>query len=233
MGFLSGLFGVKEKEQPSPSIPEIVLSIDRSGGQAIVAIPFQNFADYMNRNGEVRSVYSDGFEGFITLQGKKRKVVFSYGPLNNLESNETLVRVFSDSGIEENLDNINIDSLGEALASVLDEYVQGTSSIEGLTYQIISMAIMEYNHIAIGQDRNTLQEDDYPNYVTTFLSKVQIQDEGDYYPRLRDEFECNDIDFRQFNSVFKSLTRDISDPDVHLQVNFAIAHSIITKYKLI
>lgn len=228
MGFFSKIFGGGSR-QPKIEIHDLLVAVDEAGGDAVVEVPVKEFVDYIKQHGEIRTTFNGGFEGVISINGKNRKVNFSFGTLNNLSSNETFVSIASNSGIEENLEHIDVDSLGEALAKVLDDYIPNSSCATQIAYQIMSMTISGYNHIAIGQNKEALNSNNYPDFVNDFIDKVSVKNEYGFN-KLNDKYKKEDMNFRQFNSVFESLTKDVTDSNTQLQINFSILKAIIKKY---
>lgn len=230
MGFFSKIFGGKTTQEKS-SIHNLLVAVDEAGGSCVVEIPVESFVDYVKQNGELRATYVGGFEAIISINGKNRNVQFTFGTLNDLNSNETFVSIASNSGIEENLEQIDIDSLGEGLAKVLAEYIPDASCATQVAYQIMSMTISGYNHIAIGQEKEFLNSNNYPDFVKRFIDKVSVKNEYGF-DELSDKYIKDNINFRQFNAVFESLTADVTDPETQLQINFSILKAIIKKYEI-
>ena len=120
----------------------------------------------------------------------------------------------------------------ENLASLIKQtYVKDKNSAYSMTWQIVSMARMDYSVNVIVDDMPSFPSDDKnPVLLQKYLDKV-LEDHG---MCLKDEYSdmSPELDFNKINIFLKSLTNNISDPEIKLQINYLIAESIIKEWDL-
>jgi hypothetical protein len=225
MGFFSSLFGGKKEV----NVVNILKTIDGSGGQGIAQVPIEVFAKYLHENGEQRPSQAGTVEGFINIDGKKRKVAFQHGMFQGLQEGETLITVFGSSGIEDNIDNIDPKSLADGLSGLIKKFIANENDACSIAYQMFVQSNMAYNgaYMAKGEPKFP-SEEQYPASLQSFLNKVSADD------MLKEEYQnlSPDLDFFEINDVFNSLTRDVSDPETQLIINYAIVENIIQEWGL-
>ena len=204
-------------------------TIDESGYKGIAQVPIEVFVKYLHENGEQRPSQAGTVEGFLNIDGKKRKVAFQYGVFQGLQEGETLITVFGSSGIEDNIDNIDPKSLAVGLSSFIKDFISNEDDAYSVACAAYSQSNMAYNgaYIAKGEPKFP-SEDQHPASIQGFLNKVCPDG------RLKEEYQnmSPDLDFFEINDVFNSLTRDVSDPETQLIINYAIVENIIQEWGL-
>jgi len=225
MGLFSSFFGVKREI----NVANILQTIDKSGGRGIAQVPIKVFAKYLHENGEQRPSYFDTVSGFLNIDGKKRKVEFQDGVHCGTREGETLVTIFSNSGIEDNIDNIDPKLLSEGLASLIKKFIATENDAYRVAYQIFAQSNTLYMEAYTSKnDPKFPDPDQYPTSVNSFLNKVTVDG------MLKEEYHnlSPDLDFFEINEVFDSLTKDVYNPELQLTINFAIVENIIQEWSL-
>lgn len=220
MGLFSSLFGGKK----SINVTKILQSIKENGGQGIVDAPIEVFAKYLQENGEQQPSHAGVVTGFLNVDGKRCKVGFQHGVLQGLQKGETIITVFSNSGIEGVIDKIGLESLAVELYSLITKFISNEDDAYTIAYQMIVQSNMIYNKAYLAKGEHKIaNKDNYPALLKEFTNEVNI----DGY--LKEEYQdlSPDLDFFEINDVFDSLTRDISDPELQLKLNYAIVENII------
>ncbi len=225
MGFFSSLFGGKKEID----IINILKTIDGSGGQGIVRVPIDVFAKYLHENGEQRPSHAGAVEGFLNIDGKKRKVAFQHGVFQGLQEGETLITVFASSGIEDHIDRIDPKSLADGLSSLIKEFISSENDAYSVAWAALTQSNMAYNGAYMAKGEPKFPSDDQmPKSLQMFLNKVCP--DGTLKEKYRNL--SPDLDFFEVNDVFNSLTRDVSDPETQLIINYAIVENIIQEWGL-
>lgn len=225
MGLFSSLFGGKKEV----NVANILKTIDESGGQGIAQVPIEVFAKYLHENGEQRPSQAGAVEGFLNIDGKKRKVGFQHGVFQGLQEGETLITVFGSSGIEDNIDNIDPKSLAVGLSSLIKEFISNEDDAYSVAWAAYTQSNMAYNGAYIAKGEHKFPSDDQrPASIQGFLNKVCPDGS------LKEEYQnmSPDLDFFEINDVFNSLTRDVSDPETQLIINYAIVENVIQEWNL-
>ena len=113
------------------------------------------FARYLQANGEQRPSQAGVVEGFIPIEGKKRKVAFQHGIFQGLNDGETLVTVFKSSGIEEHMDHIDPKSLADGLSTIIKEFISNKNDAYSVAWSALTQSNMAYNdaYMAKGEPR--------------------------------------------------------------------------------
>lgn len=225
MGMFSSLFGGGKEV----NISNILKTIDESGGQGIAQVPIEVFAKYLDENGEQRPSQAGVVEGFLNIDGKKRKVDFQHGVFQGLQEGETLITIFESSGIEDHIDNIDPKLLADGLSSLIKEFISSENDAYSVAWAAYTQSNMAYNGAYIAKGEPKFPSDDqHPASIQGFLNKVCPDGS------LKEEYQnmSPDLDFFEINDVFNSLTRDVSDPETQLIINYAIVENIVQEWDL-
>jgi|LWDU01.1.fsa_nt_gi hypothetical protein len=223
MGIFSKVFGKKDTFDAGKYLEKIL----KIGGQAIAQVPIKKFSDYLREHGEQLPSHAGTTIGLLNINNETHRVEFSFGVFNGLNEGETLIKISRNSGIENAVSN-GVDPIGlaEGMASVLtDMYIKNKNNAYSIVWQICTLSSMQYSGRSNGQFPS---EDKNPARLQKYFDKVL--DNG----MLKDEFDdlSPEFDFFEINPVIESLTRDISDAELQLKINYAIAENLINKWDL-
>ncbi len=225
MGLFKSIFGGKEKI----NIGELLQVVVESGGQATAKIECRDFAEYLQKNGEQTPSELGVISGFLRIAGEKRKVEFMSGLLRGVDEGETFINISNNAWIEERFDNTA--ELITYLSGDIKELITTKNEALKVSYQIFSLSNTAYftAYQARGETKIP-DEENYPPILREFLNIV-----GDSEDNLKNEFNniAPNIDFLKVNAVFTSLTKDISDPDLQLIINYGITEELIQEWGLI
>tara|TARA_B100000315_G_C14319178_1_gene469987 strand:- start:32 stop:703 length:672 start_codon:yes stop_codon:yes gene_type:complete len=220
-----GLFGGKKEV----NVQDLLKKLSETGGDGIFKIPIQVFTKYLHENGELitQSGYN-GIEGFLDIGGKKHKVEFRYGLNEGCEEGETYILISEHIGTFDDIDNIDLKSIADKLSIDIKQFIANEKDACKLAFHIFCMSNMEYHRQ--NKEGKFPNEEQYPALLQSFINKVSDDDLG----ALKEEYthETPHLNFHKINAVFKSLTRDVSDLETKLRINYAIAENIIQEWDL-
>lgn len=223
MGLFGGLFGGKKEV----NIENILKSVEKNGGQAVVQIPIKVFAKYMHENGEQKPTEAGSVKGFLTISGEKRKVGFQYGPFMGLQEGETIVTVFEKSGIEENLENL--ENVAVAIAGTM---------LKNITSRDMAVALA-YGLVCNGTLGGTFElPKDIDNFSLRCSGGLTPFDDG-YREAVNLNIKYNDYfnrksaeEIREPIHMFLCAVDDICDENKKREFCFAVVREVISKWGL-
>lgn len=226
MGLFSKLFGGKKEV----NIANILKTIDEIGGQGVAQVPVELFAKYLHENGEQKSSTTGSVDGFINIDGEKRKVGFQYGVFYGLQEGETLVTVFKKSNIEENFESVGVENMATSLA---DNFLENITSSE----MAVSLAYALLSETTIGGGF------ELPYDIKEFSLKcsdgLTMDDEG-FFEALNKNLNRDDSFAGKFDkeideprNTFKKIRNEIYNESRKQELSYLILREIINKWNLL
>lgn len=226
MGIFSSLFGGKK----AVNIENILKNIDESGGQGIVRIPIELFAKYLNENGKQKPSHVGSIEGFININGEKRKVGFQHGVFRGLQEGETLVTVFQKSNIEDHLESVGVENMAISLADNILENITSSDMAVSLTYALLC-------ETTLGGDFEL--PEDLEEFSLKCSDGLTEFDEG-YMEALNKNLNRDDNFAGKFDAViaepiniFKGIRNEIYDEKKKQELSYFVMREIINKWSLL
>jgi hypothetical protein len=226
VGLFSKLFGGKKEV----NIANILKTIDEIGGQGVAQVPVELFAKYLHENGEQKSSTTGSVDGFINIDGEKRKVGFQYGVFYGLQEGETLVTVFKKSNIEENFESVGVENMATSLA---DNFLENITSSE----MAVSLAYALLSETTIGGGF------ELPYDIKEFSLKcsdgLTMDDEG-FFEALNKNLNRDDSFAGKFDkeideprNTFKKIRNEIYNESRKQELSYLILREIINKWNLL
>ncbi len=222
----SSLLGGKKEV----NITNILKTVDEMGGQGFVQVPIKSFAKHLHENGEQKPSHAGSVEGFIDIDGKKRKVGFQYGMFYELKEGETLVTVFQKSNIEDHLESVGVENMAISLADNLLENITSSAMAVSLTYALLCETTID--GLPDGPD-------DIEEFSLKCSDGLTLFDEG-YMEALNKNLNRDDDFIGKFDdainepvNIFMSIRNEIYDESKKQELSYLIMRKIINKWNLL
>ena len=126
---------------------------------------------------------------------------------------------------KKSIESTDFNETAESLVVLLKQYIKNENNAYSMAWQILSVTNMNYT---VNGMQAFPTADQSPPLLKKFQDKV-IED-----GMLKEEYHdlSPEFDYHQINFVLDSLTKNISDPELKLKINFAMAESIIREWNL-
>jgi hypothetical protein len=220
MGLFGSLFGGKKEA----NVASILKTVEQSGGQGVVQVPIEIFAKYLHENGEQSPSQDGAIEGFVYIEGEKRKVGFQYGGFQGLKEGETLVTVFQQSNIEDEIESIGTENMAKGISDALLKNITSKDMAMVLTYGLLCETTLGGGHdIPEDIDRFSLKcSDGLTQFDEGYMEALEKNVHGKF----------NNV-IQEPRNVFKSVRSEIYDESKKQELSYQIMRTIIKKWSLI
>ncbi len=227
MGIFDAIFG--KKSNSKTNIPNIISSVAKAGGKAVVQIPFDDFIAYAKSSSEILSYSGGVINCRVNLNGEKTKVQFASGELIfNLKDRETLVTVYSKSDFEKNISLSQIEEISTSVSRMINEEID-SKDLAKITVWFMLCQLENYNNefeepifskkFKINCTENYTMFDE--EWADTLEKNIRL----DHYMETREHTDALDL--------FDHAINNLQDNNNQCKLGYSIAQKIVTEWDLL